>query len=840
MSPNQVAYRSGFDGLDADVLFVWRHNSISQNVILKERPVLPDGMDPATTRLEVVSELVESPEPVLNAVVLKKPGESDFIDDVTIGLGSLLAMRGKAYPVNGAQALVLTGGHLADDSAVPVAKEFRQLDDGRKFIIESVGWQEIEPLLKDLTTAMIEQSPRAKTQLADSRVWPNRIAPLATKQPLQVASQPYHSRGFLVDIDLSGSVSSYTFLSGTTYYIAQSFYISGTSTTTFQPGCVIKYGNDAWLLVHCPFSFAPTGQMMPVLTSKDDDVFGQMISGSTHNPTYMARQALLVYYVVESQTEIKNMRIRWAKKGIEYDAYTGVEFSHNLTNFLFQQCQTNVYASMPDGALTFSNVKYCNATRTLEGSYGYLSGSMTKDCGPLYNVANFGGVLEQSTRDSIPDTMGAVGPSHFMEILNGSSSPSVAVYDKYSGAVRATATPETLFSVTVPSGPYAGSYPTGPIDSRLIYDHQSQRWIASTIDAVFGHVVLAVSNGPDPVGNGGATWVADNWKKYLVPFGTNCGTDFDILGVDGNGIYITATTAQSCNGNVAALPKSPLVNYDPTNPPPVVQDRHILRAPLGDYVFPAVNFDPVTTNDPIWFIAATSGSIYYNSLKWTGGFNNPPVWQFASPSPSLAITPSFATPLPAPQLAGGSHKVSVRLLSALMTASARSVGGVQYVWACRTIAVNRSGNADGGGVDRNAVEWFKIQMTPNVSIVASNRIYDTAVTSPNFYYMPSLAVNKNGDVVTGFSGSSVNDYIGAYYSGMLASGNSPSPPIRYFAGKDWFGGPFGSFPAWGDYSYTSLDPDGLTIWTIQEYAETRYDPQLFNAFGTRIAAITPF
>src|SRR5688572_623023 len=33
--PNQVLYESGFDGLDADVLFVWRHNSISQNVILK-------------------------------------------------------------------------------------------------------------------------------------------------------------------------------------------------------------------------------------------------------------------------------------------------------------------------------------------------------------------------------------------------------------------------------------------------------------------------------------------------------------------------------------------------------------------------------------------------------------------------------------------------------------------------------------------------------------------------------------------------------------------------------------------------------------------------------------
>src|SRR5439155_268997 len=128
-------YRSGFDGLDADVLFVWRHKSISQNVILKKRPVLPDGLDPETTRLEVVTELVDCPKPALNSVLLKQDGKRDLRDDVTIGLGSLLAMRGKAFPVEADQSVVLTGGDLTDNNGVYVGKEFRQLEDGRKFLL---------------------------------------------------------------------------------------------------------------------------------------------------------------------------------------------------------------------------------------------------------------------------------------------------------------------------------------------------------------------------------------------------------------------------------------------------------------------------------------------------------------------------------------------------------------------------------------------------------------------------------------------------------------------------------------------------------------------------------
>jgi hypothetical protein len=564
--PNQVVYRSGFDGLDADVLFVWQHNSLSQNVILKQRPVLPAGMDPATTRLEVVSELVESPEPVLNRPVLKEGSDPNFHDVVTIGLGSMLALRGKAFPVDDARALVLTGDNLFEEGGVFVGKEFFQVEDGRKFIIESVAWPEVEPMLMNLDTASVDRSSPAELQMAESRVWPRQVPALSKQEPLQMAGLPYKTSGFLIDLDLSGSVSSYTFLSGTTYYIPQSFYINP-GLTTFQPGCTIKYGNDAWLLMHGPISCPASGQYMPVLTSKDDDLFGVMIPGSTHNPTHMARQALLVYYVEEYQTEINNMRIRWANKGIEYDAYSGIEVTHNLSDSLFQNCKTNAYGIMPDGTLVLNNVRFCTTTLPVGGTYGFVSGTMTKDCRPFQVMANFSGLKQQDTAHTVPDTMGAVGPNHFMVLFNGvggANAPwtAAAIFDKSTGAKLAGANIFNFFLLTVPSGPYAGTYPSGgsfyAFDPRIIFDHGSQRWIACAIDNSSGHVLLAVSNGPDPVGDGGQTWVADNWKKYLVPF-TNCiAADYDTLGVDGNGIYIKVSNCSGGQKKVAALPKLPL------------------------------------------------------------------------------------------------------------------------------------------------------------------------------------------------------------------------------------------------------------------------------------------
>jgi hypothetical protein len=168
----------------------------------------------------------------------------------------------------------------------------------------------------------------------------------------------------------------------------------------------------------------------------------------------------------------------------------------------------------------------------------------------------------------------------------------------------------------------------------------------------------------------------------------------------------------------------------------------------------------------------------------------------------------------------------------------RKLGTTQYLWTCRAIGVNSSGNAN-TTADRAAVEWFKINLSSGVSIAETDRIRDSGA-NPKFYFSPSMTVNKLADMVLGFTGSSVNEYYSAYYTGRLNNGTWQSSPVRYFGGITWFHNTQ-SF-RWGDYSATALDPDGLRVWTIQEHATTRFssEPGVPNAHGTRIALITPF
>jgi len=432
----------------------------------------------------------------------------------------------------------------------------------------------------------------------------------------------------------------------------------------------------------------------------------------------------------------------------------------------------------------------------------------------------------------------------------------VAVYDKYTGTLL-TPDPTTtgsFFSLTVSSGDYAGAYPKcGPsppaygcaFDPRIPFDQRSQRWFACAIDGGSGHVLLAVSNDSDPVGNGGQSWVTNHWTKYLVPFGVvGCGRDFDTLGVDDNGIYIRVL--QLCTGPdlVAAAPKGPYVNR---TAPQVLDPSFILDVsglPSGaggtrPVIQPAVNFDPVAIDQPAWFVAYPLGSnqIYYNRLKWLGGPNAPAQWQDPNWSAVTLPNPSFLS-LPGNNIKAPQRDSTLRvedLNSKLQNAVVRTTGGAQYLWTCQEIGVGSAGDAT--AADRCAVQWIKFSVSPAVGPATIGRFYDNSSTT-KFYYHPSVGVNKNGDLVLGFSSSSANDYISACYTGTLNSGAAPLLPIRYFAGKDWFGA--NTDFQWGDYSNTCLDPDGLKIWTIQEYAETRYSDTGARAFGTRIAAVTPF
>jgi hypothetical protein len=400
----------------------------------------------------------------------------------------------------------------------------------------------------------------------------------------------------------------------------------------------------------------------------------------------------------------------------------------------------------------------------------------------------------------------------------------------------------------VPSGqPFAGSYPFGAFDPRLLYDHQSERWFTTVLDGSAGHAILAVSNGSDPFGSGGENWVSNNWKKYLIPFGTCTQlTDGDTLGVDGHGVYIGIRVENpDCYPEikVAALPKAQFTNG---TAPTVQSTNFIFDAGTSNSVFAAVNFEAIATNDPAWFLSSTGGvSIFYNKLTWSNGLTNRPVWEWTNGWPTLTITQSFAESgtLTAPQK-DSNRRISVPVRTAITMATSRKLSGVQHLWTCRQVAVNSAGNNDApqtNPADRWAVEWFKIQTATNVTTVATGRIWDAATTNQNFYYAPSLALNTNGDMLIGFSGSSMTNYASTYYWGLVNNGTSSVSPVQYFSGTDWVDWSSTDPVRWGDYSHTTMDSDGLSFWTIQEYAAPRYlSSGSPNAWGTRVLRVTPY
>ena len=345
--PNQVLFRSAFDGVEADVLYIWKHNAFSQNIILKENPPpLPARLDAATTRLEIVTELVQAPDVQITSQVLRKEGNVEVMDHGLLSFGEMLAVPGTAFPVDAGSGLNLTGPHTAPGNAIPVFKRWHTLEDGRRFVIESVAWQQIEPALRDLRgRAAIPM--RRELNVARGRAWPKPVAVEPQRVPMQLASVAYGPKGFLVDLELlpSGSTGSKTFYNGVTYYIPSSYWV--TASSVFQGGAVIKFGPSGTLTLSGTMS-SPTTRVA-TLTSRDDDTVGERVVNAGGPPytsdgvvstSDWAANALSLYNAA-SATTVQRFRIRYANTAVaDYSPY----YTHTVKYCRFEYAATGVFA----------------------------------------------------------------------------------------------------------------------------------------------------------------------------------------------------------------------------------------------------------------------------------------------------------------------------------------------------------------------------------------------------------------------------------------------------------------------------------------------------------------
>ncbi|MBU6399001.1 MAG: hypothetical protein KGS61_01660, partial [Verrucomicrobia bacterium] len=235
--------------------------------------------------------------------------------------------------------------------------------------------------------------------------------------------------------------------------------------------------------------------------------------------------------------------------------------------------------------------------------------------------------------------------------------------------------------------------------------------------------------------------------------------------------------------------------------------------------------------------------IYYRRIQWSGTTASwadsssqqltnwgsaPEYYDFDDATSTLPLAPE-----------GSSCSYSIELYrdgSRLQMATIRN----GYLWTCQYVGLSGTGGSysgtdTGAAVDRSGIQWWQLQLNSSgtpLTYVRSGMVYDSASSNPWWYYMPSLAVNWQNQAVLGFSGSSANNYIGAFYTWVMGNGATLGSNVVLTNGSScaaiW----------WGDYSFTTVDPmDNQTIWTIQGFASNEGGPPY--CWSDWIASVKP-
>jgi len=138
-----------------------------------------------------------------------------------------------------------------------------------------------------------------------------------------------------------------------------------------------------------------------------------------------------------------------------------------------------------------------------------------------------------------------------------------------------------------------------------------------------------------------------------------------------------------------------------------------------------------------------------------------------------------------------------------------NIGGAESLWLSHTV----------GSSSIARVRWYQLPVTGG-TIASSPSQQSTWGSDTTHRFMPSLAVDKVGDMAVGYSVSSASLNPGISYAGRLV--DDPASTLGQGETTMAAGGGSQSYTSrWGDYATMTLDPDGCTFWFTSEiYATT--------------------
>jgi hypothetical protein len=415
----------------------------------------------------------------------------------------------------------------------------------------------------------------------------------------------------------------------------------------------------------------------------------------------------------------------------------------------------------------------------------------------LTNTINFEGVNSVMAGNyTVPDTEGAVGLNHFVEITNSH----LDIYEKVP--------PNNLVN-SVSLSAFFGYTSRALFDPRVSYDHEFNRWIISsnafaestTVQKFF----FAVSQTADPLG---AFYI------YQVNVSNGLGSfwDFPQLGLDHNAVIFTANLFDSANkfidARMFAVAKSLLYNG-----PGQTLTPYMFTGLAGTLAPPLV----LDANPNTYLVAADTADNKVTLYTLTNSAADPPTLT----APAIIPVPAYTMPPNAPQPG---------TTATLDTSDSRFVNASTQIGS----SLFQVHSINSGGFARCRFYEFD---TVNRQVIQSGT-FNKSGTS--FDFNASIAANRRKDVFVTWSATEVSNNINAEvrFSGRLHTdplGVIPSTGSLLFGSSTFYRPILGATEQrWGDYSAVSLDPadpKGLTAWIVNERILTN------TTWGSRIGSI---
>ena len=369
-----------------------------------------------------------------------------------------------------------------------------------------------------------------------------------------------------------------------------------------------------------------------------------------------------------------------------------------------------------------------------------------------------------------PDTCGAAGIDQIATITNSN----LSVYRK-SDQVRVLSTSLTAF--------FPGA--SGTVgDPRIVFDPHALRWVAmATNFNTSATIYLAYSATPDALGA---------WFKfsYQTNQGTDAGKwpDYPTLGVDARGIYLAAyMVGGSSLMTIWAIDKAPLL----ANPPALGTITAFRSLPWEGAIQPCTTY-----GDP--------GSEYLISRQSSTGMR---IRRIAPPLTAPVLFEVGTAPVPAHSSAPTAPALgSTTNINTIDYRPMNAVFRNGSVWTAHNVAINA----------RAGCRWYEIGVAP-VATKQTGTIADALW----HYYFASIAVDANGNVGIGFSGSHANAYCSTFFTGRQttdAAGETATPIMTKAGEGPWNRTDGSGRNRFGDYSHTTVDPvDNQGLWTFQEF-----------------------